>query len=143
MTQDGSLNPTALLPCPFCGSIKLKTVSLDPAGTIGGTVFIECTACGTTGPNVGAGPDAARQFWNKRAATPTEGFSREDRQDFFESKARVTPMPLARHCPFCGHSSIVMDDFDSGLLICEHCDAAGPNAESSVDSLALWNTRAS
>ena len=143
MTQDGSLKPTALLPCPFCRSTELKSIFLDQVETTGGTIFIECAPCGATGPYVIGGPDAAGRFWNKRAATPIEGLSREDRQDFFESNAKVTPMPLARPCPFCGHSSIVMDDFSAGMLICEHCDGAGPAGESSVEGLLLWNSRAS
>jgi Lar family restriction alleviation protein len=135
--------PTSLLPCPFCGGTHLKISSLDRQETIGGITFIECTHCGSTGPYTSAGHDAARKFWNHRASTPTPGLSRKDRQDFFESSAPVTLMPLALPCPFCGHSDIVMDDRDHGPLICELCDAAGPAAPNPVETLALWNGRPS
>lgn len=57
---------TGLLPCPFCRSVDLSSVSILLDDGTRKTILIECNACGATGP-ISESMDQLRALWNVRA----------------------------------------------------------------------------
>ena len=49
-----------LLPCPFCGGVKLDY----PKGDL--VASVQCFTCGTRGPHIGTAEQRAPDLWNKR-----------------------------------------------------------------------------
>jgi len=52
-----------VLPCPFCGSMRLY-FSINQPRTVR-YVYVFCDDCGGEGP-AGSGPDVALRLWNRR-----------------------------------------------------------------------------
>jgi hypothetical protein len=62
---------TGLRPCPFCGAIRLASVSVpDPAAGAAKALLIQCEECGATGPCVTDGNlSKLRLLWDTRHAS--------------------------------------------------------------------------
>lgn len=54
---------TELLPCPFCGSVKVYRDRYS----------VRCDNCGTEGPSRMEGEEQMDRAWNKRSTLPPSG----------------------------------------------------------------------
>jgi len=63
------MDNTTLLPCPFCGTLRVHVRPLvyepEGDGLCDDGYYVECIACGPVGPSF-ADPEKAARHWNRR-----------------------------------------------------------------------------
>lgn len=65
-TQLQMLSVTGLLPCPFCRSVDLASISMPATEDLPARpLCITCNACGASGP-IAASEDQLRALWGVR-----------------------------------------------------------------------------
>ncbi len=67
MAEPAPRSLTGLRPCPFCGSVRLSSITLrDQTTRALRPLLLQCNDCGATGP-IGKSLDEIRRLWDVRA----------------------------------------------------------------------------